>query len=200
MRSVFIFMFLSSILSTVVLAREYSFILGGGAGSQSVWLKNTDTNIKYSNIDKELKGFSGGLSFHGVAGIQKDGSEKLFTRYLFEASFSDGPKVSDFGKLFYKSYGILVEGGYRLSQRFYAFGGPGVSYSSVEFKNAHKEANGVGINVVGGMGVKISDSIALEAMAKGAFLLGDKFKELGDNKDISMPVKLDYMLNIILSL
>lgn len=50
------------------------------------------------------------------------------------------------------------------------------------------------------MGVKISDSIALEAMARGAFLLGDKFKELGDNKDISMPVKLDYMLNIILSL
>lgn len=67
-------------------------ILGGG--SQVAWLKNTDTNIRWSNIDA-LQGFNGGISSWCAYRY----TDRIFTRYLLEASLSVGLSIDHIDKL-----------------------------------------------------------------------------------------------------
>ncbi|TLD90778.1 hypothetical protein LS66_000120 [Helicobacter sp. MIT 03-1614] len=174
---------------------QYRFIAGGSIGSQTTWFKNADTNVKWSNMGETLYNEKGGLSGRGAVGLQINTSQKLFTRILAEITHSNLLKSDS--KPTYRSYGITWEEGYRFTPRFYTFGGPGVHYAQLKLND--ESTKGFGVNVNLGLGFVLSDFVSLEVMGRGSFPLSDKFKELGANNNESLPMRIDYLANIMIA-
>lgn len=175
--------------------QKYRFIAGGSIGSQTTWFKNADTNVKWSNMGETLYNEKGGLSGRGAVGLQINTSQKLFTRILAEITHSNLLKSDS--KPTYRSYGITWEEGYRFTPRFYTFGGPGVHYAQLKLND--ESTKGFGVNVNLGLGFVLSDFVSLEVMGRGSFPLSDKFKELGANNNESLPMRIDYLANIMIA-
>ncbi|AAP77909.1 outer membrane beta-barrel protein [Helicobacter hepaticus] len=175
--------------------QKYRFIAGGSIGSQTTWFKNADTNVKWSNMGETLYNEKGGLSGRGAVGLQINTSQKLFTRILAEITHSNLLKSDS--KPTYRSYGITWEEGYRFTPRFYTFGGPGVHYAQLKLND--ESTKGFGVNVNLGLGFVLSDFVSLEVMGRGSFPLSDKFKEIGANNNESLPMRIDYLANIMIA-
>ncbi|WP_394954148.1 outer membrane beta-barrel protein [uncultured Helicobacter sp.] len=176
-------------------AKKWSVLLGGGAGGQAAWLKNSDTNIQLWKNADELHGFSGGVSSRVTLGVQYENTQKDFTRYLLEASLSSGMHIASMGDLNYQSYGAMAEYGHRFGGRFYTLAGIGLSYAQIDFDDNYKRS-GVGVNVLAGLGIELTKRIDFELVARGGFFLSDDFRNIGPTNSLSMPVKLDYMAQV----
>ena len=190
-----LFVFITCIFVTYALAEEskYRFILSGGAGSQVSWLKNADTNIRWSNMGDTLDTYKGGLSGIVALGVEANTSQKLFTRFLLEASAAKIPNLAS--KAIYQSYGVMLEEGYRFTPRFYTFAGPGIGYALL--KHNDSRAQGIAINVNGGFGFALTDNVNLELMGRLSFpVSGKKFKTLGADENQALPGRLDYYARI----
>ncbi|WP_276890111.1 hypothetical protein [Helicobacter japonicus] len=68
-----------------------------------------------------------------------------------------------------------------------------------ELKLNDESTKGFGVNVNLGLGFVLSDSVSLEVMGRGSFPLSEKFKELGANKNESLPMQLSYLANIMIA-
>lgn len=194
MKKVLIFITFFLALTSFAEEKKYRFIVGGGLGSQVSWFKDADVNLKWSNMGETLYAYKGGLSGRAAAGIQINADPKLFTRILAEATHSN--ILDSSSKPSYQSYGIMVEEGYRFTPRFYTFGGPGIAYARLKYND--ELTQGVAINVNAGFGFVLNDNVSLEIMGRGSFPISEKFKSLGAGNE-SLPMRLDYLANIMIS-
>ncbi len=68
-----------------------------------------------------------------------------------------------------------------------------------QLKLNDESTKGFGVNVNLGLGFVLSDFVSLEVMGRGSFPLSDKFKEIGANNNESLPMRIDYLANIMIA-
>lgn len=193
MKRIFVFLICLYGINAFGDEKSMRFVAKGAVGSQVSWIKDSSVNVNYSNIGSELHAYSGSLSSYGAIGLELNTSEKLFTRILLEVSGTSKVKFQD-AKFSYTGYGIAVEEGYRLSNRIYVFGGPGIHYAQLKYDGSTQK--GIAVNVNAGLGFVMTHYANVEIFARGSFPLSDDFKSIGANKNLTMPVRLDYFAAI----
>lgn len=173
--------------------KAYHIIAIGGIGSQATYLKDQNSNVKWSNTDKTLHSYAGKLSGYGAIGLELDNTQRLFSRILLEASYANIPNIAQNAS--YRAYGIVIEEGYKLLPRFYTFGGPGIHYASLKLDDS--SIKGIAVNVNLGFGFVVTPYANLEIMARGSFPLDKDFKKIGANEQI-LSARVDYFANIVI--